>query len=604
MKDIEDLIIQDEAFAIIKDKKIYAKLEELILELRDEVVEISNAKKIRDIALKLMRKRKTGIVKNSILTFVYRNMLEQSKIEAILNLENALIKNPSRNISGVTVLTVLTAPFPNGQKFSCEHDCFYCPQEPNQPRSYLKKEPAVARANDENFSPSGQINSRLNSLSMNGHTLDKVEIIIEGGTFTEYPEEYLRDFICEMIYTINTYWDKEKREMLSIHEEIMINAAAKIRIIGICSETRPDCIVKYGHRWLCLFREWGITRVQIGVQHTDNKILKKINRGHKVEDSIDAIRILKDNCFKVDIHAMPDLPGSDPNKDIAMISKIYHDSNFSPDQVKIYPCQVVPWTKIEKWFKDGSYVPYADSNFEKFCDVIEMSISNCPYHIRLPRVVRDIPNSYIEGGNQVTNLRQIIQNRIEKKGIAIKEIRHRECGRHPEYLVEEAKLFVEKIYCNQGIDYFISYESSDRKALFGYLRLRIPSIYGDDEKIFNELVGSALIREIHVYGRVISVGEARLDNSAQHYGLGKRLIHKAESIAFEVHNMSKISVISGMGVVNYYKKLGYEVDFNFMSKKKGYTSKNNIILRNFSYIFLLVLIILLGLLLPLFNTRG
>ena len=614
IQDIEDLVKLDSTFEVLKDPIQYDLLETVIQELVESIDNKSN-REIRDISLSLMRKYKSKIVKNSQLAFIYRKMVKQGKINSNINLEKALVKNPSRNISGIVCLTVLTAPFPDGQKFSCEHNCYYCPNEPGQPRSYLKKEPAVARANDNNFDASEQIISRLNSLCMNGHTLDKLEIIIEGGTFTEYPKSYLKNFIRDMIYTINTYWDKYKRDKLSIHEEIFLNANAKMKIIGICSETRPDCIVKEGHIWLPLFRQWGITRVQIGVQHIDNKILKLINRGHKVEDSIQAIRILKNNAFKVDIHVMPDLPGSNPEKDIDMLNQIFYSENFSPDQIKIYPCQVVPWTIIEKWNKEGVYIPYADSNFDGFCDVIEYALTNCPPYQRLPRVVRDIPNNYISAGNQVTNLRQIIQQRMDKKKISSYEIRNRECGRHPEYKEADAELVVRKYNGSEGLDYFISYESPDRAVLFGFLRLRIPyknhKTYHKDiyissndtygfTNIFPELNGSALIREIHVYGEVVAVG-SKNPNAAQHSGFGKKMIRKAEEIAMSHRRIYKISVISGIGVVNYYHNLGYKQDGHYLSKKievykNGKAFK--LLILSFTYV-----IPLISLLYYLFSTR-
>jgi ELP3 family radical SAM enzyme/protein acetyltransferase len=524
------------------------------------------------------------ILKNAVVLYVYRTMIKNNSSKSNSILLNCLQKNPSRNISGVAVLTVVMSPYPNGQSFSCKHDCFYCPKEPDQPRSYLKKEPAVARANQYNFDANGQVFSRLSTLDMNGHTLDKVEIILEGGTFTEYPINYSEEYIRDIIYTVNTYHDRFKREKYSIKNEILINATAEIKIVGISCETRPDCIEEEPYKWLSLFRKWGITRVQLGVQHINDIILKKINRGHKLINAINGIKILKQNGFKVIIHIMPDLPGSDFAQDIKMFNYIYNSESLQPDEMKVYPCQVVPWTTIEKWNKLGKYIPYADSDFDKFCEVIEYAISECPPHIRLPRVVRDIPNDYISAGNKVTNLRQIIEDSMAKKLTESKDIRHRESGRFdtegitPKFCLREYK-------ASDGIEYFLSYESEDNRILFGFLRLRLNK--SNKYIMFDELRNSALIRELHVYGKVVSVGNNNKNGSSQHLGYGSKLLRKAEKIAANAH-YHKISVINGIGVSNYYKKRGYYVDGLYMTKNIVHQS-DYVIYISYLSLFILVL---------------
>jgi len=212
-----------------------------------------------------------------------------------------LQKKPSRNISGITSITLVMSPHPNGQSFSCKHNCYYCPNEPahegnnwqDQPRSYLYHEPAVHRANENGFKAYEQMISRMNVLYANGHTVDKLEIILEGGTYTEYPPEYLEIYHRDIFYSANTFFDSSpKREPYNISKEIEINKTAKVHIIGFCIETRPDAIDDI---WIRRFREWGVTRIQLGVQHVNNKILKKVNRGHTIEQAIDAIKMLKNN---------------------------------------------------------------------------------------------------------------------------------------------------------------------------------------------------------------------------------------------------------------------------------------------------------------------
>ncbi len=249
------------------------------------------------------------IFRKNILINVLRKMLASKQLiytddnkYNIDTLKVLLQKKPSRNISGITSITVLTSPHPNGQSFSCKHNCYYCPDErahagngfQDQPRSYLYNEPAVLRANQHKFLAIDQTRNRLDTLFMNGHEIDKLEFILEGGTYTEYPPDYLEEYHRDLFYTANTYFDPApRRKPLTIAEEMKINETAQVHIIGLCIETRPDAIDDV---WMRRFREWGVTRIQLGVQHTDNKILKKINRGHTIEQALDCMKYLKDNC--------------------------------------------------------------------------------------------------------------------------------------------------------------------------------------------------------------------------------------------------------------------------------------------------------------------
>jgi ELP3 family radical SAM enzyme/protein acetyltransferase len=549
-----------------------------------------------------------------------------------------LQKAPSRNISGVTVVTVLTAPFPDGQKFSCKHDCYYCPAEPNQPRSYLMSEPAVARANRNEFDARRQTLDRLNTLHMNGHEIDKIEFILEGGTFTEYPADYLERFIRDLVYSVNTYFDTvrgvELREPMSVVEELRVNRTAKVRISGICIETRPDVLlypplVKNGENgetieqggdwWIKMFRRWGVTRVQLGVQHTVDHILDGVNRGHDADTASRAIEHLKNQCFKVDIHLMPDLPGASPEMDKQMFEDVYHGTHFQADQIKVYPCQVVPWTRIEKWYRDGKYVPYAETDWEAFAEVVRYAMVECPPWIRLPRVMRDIPSKYIRGGKCVPNLRQVVTNAIAERGEKVREIRSRECARHDDSIAElreGREMFMVRQYdTRNGREMFLSFETEDEKALFGFCRLRLPGMVGQPDLeaklVFGELRGLALIRELHVYGNVVRVGGGKQSSGvdgvspsphlcsgvdgvspsphlcsgvdgvspsphlcsgvdgvspSQHRGIGTRLLKKAEWIAWKA-GYRGLAVISGCGVEEYYEKRGYKRVGAFMTKR-------------------------------------
>jgi len=506
-------------------------------------------------------------MKKMDLVIVYKDMINNKEIEKNDTLSMLLQKKPSRNISGITSITLVMSPHPNGQSFSCKHNCYYCPNEPAhegnnwqaQPRSYLYHEPAVHRANENGFKAYEQMISRMNVLYANGHTVDKLEIILEGGTYTEYPPAYLEIYHRDIFYSANTFFDSSpKREPYNISEEIEINKTAKVHIIGFCIETRPDAIDDI---WIERFRYWGVTRIQLGVQHVNNKILKKINRGHTIEQATAAIKMLKENCFKIDIHIMPDLPDSTPQMDKDMFDYVYNV--IHPDQVKVYPCEVTPWTIIEKWYKAGKFIPYSEKNMNDLIDVIKYSMQTCPSHIRLPRVVRDIPISYIEAGNPYSNLRQIIDNSFEKENFHSMEIRSREIGRHIKYYNEKANINVKCIDKSDGKEYFIAYESWDKKALFGFLRLRLPNCKNHNP-VFSCIKNHALIRELHVYGQVNAVGDKN-NGAAQHKGIGKKLISKAERITKQ-HFYKGIVVISGEGVKGYYENLEYKEIDTYMVK--------------------------------------
>jgi len=506
--------------------------------------------------------------KKAFLIYVLRKEMRKGAVEAHPNLWG-LLQKKSRNISGITNVTVLTSPFPDGQKFSCRHNCYYCPNEPAhegnkwqaQPRSYLYEEPAVHRANTHKFDAYDQVTDRLGSLLMMGMEIDKLEIIIEGGTYTEYPTEYLKRFHRDLFYAANVFFSETKRERLSLQAEMQINITAQVRIIGICIETRPDVI---SDDWIRFFRYTGTTRVQMGVQHLRDDILDLINRGHTLKQAVDTMRRLKDNCFKVDIHIMPDLPGSSPAADMLMFDQLFKTDILQPDQVKIYPCSVVPWTIIEKWHKSGKYVPYGGSErggSQKLTLVIKYAMMITPPWIRLPRVIRDIPVGYISGGCQRPDMRDVINKSFDTDKFMCQDIRAREIGRKPEYATQTPHLVVRSYRASGADEYFVSFESRDKVALFGFIRLRIPQ--RDHMPAFKCLRDKGLVRELHVYGNVTPVGQSA-DNT-QHRGLGQKLLYAAETIA-KREGVSGLAVISGVGVMGYYQKLGFYYNDTFMVK--------------------------------------
>lgn len=496
------------------------------------------------------------------LASIYKKLVDEKSLVPNKIVESCLQIKPARSNSGVVVITIFTSPYPaSGEKianFSCKYDCHYCPNEPGQPRSYLLNEPGVQRANANDFDTIKQFTNRANTLSINGHTIDKIEILVLGGTWSSYPRSYQETFIRDIFYAANTYMQVDKRTPLGLVEEQNINTAnTQCRIIGLTLETRPDNITL---EELQQFRYYGCTRVQLGIQHTCNAILKKINRKCTVEDAKRAIQLLKDCCFKIDIHIMPNLPGSSPEKDKEMFHTLLHNQDLQVDDWKIYPCGIVPFTKIEKWYKEGTYVPYSHD------ELIELLIwvkARVPEKIRLNRVIRDIPNTYITGGTYVTNLRQVLQNKMKERNLVCKCIRCREVKNNKTAVNEDDCIRrIRKYTESDGTEYFISYESKDRTYIYGFCRLRLCKNPGLGA--FKDLAHCALIRELHVYGNVMS---KNTDKSIQHSGLGKRMLQTAETLAL-VNGYRRMCVISGIGVKNYYKNIGYNaVSHNFMVKR-------------------------------------
>ncbi|CAD7928827.1 unnamed protein product [Amoebophrya sp. A120] len=397
--------------------------------------------------------------------------LSQLVFESVLPrgtaVERILKKKSVRSNSGVVVITVVTAP----GKFSCPHDCYYCPDEPGQPRSYLSTEPAVQRANQNNFDPVKQFYDRAATLAKQGHEVDKVEIIVLGGTWSAYSKEYQDQFCRDLFYAANTFlneddlrrgkssvWDLQGRERMSLPEEQRLNELSECKIIGLTLETRPDHITKAEVRRLRLL---GCTRVQIGVQHTDDEILKKVNRGHSVNRAVKAVSLLKTAGFKVDIHLMPDLPGATPDADWEMFKYVLNSDALQADHWKIYPCEVTPFTQIEKWHSEGSYTPYTDTDPDTMIRLLCNVKVNVHPWIRLNRVIRDIPEVSIIAGNQNTNLRQVLFDQLSKCGESCKCTRCREVRRYGEPL-DQLVVRVRKYRSSNGWEFFCSVEGSDR----------------------------------------------------------------------------------------------------------------------------------------------
>jgi len=457
-------------------------------------------------------------------------------------LRKILLVKPSRTLSGVAPVAVMTSPYP------CPHGkCLPCPGGPDHPfhspQSYTGEEPAAKRAREHDFDPFRQVHARLEQFEILGHRVDKVELIVMGGTMTARPVEYQQEFVSRCIESMNTYpGGTPAAEPVDIQKVEDANQDSAIRCVAITFETRPDwCKREHIDRML----EYGVTKVELGVQHVDDAILTYNRRGCTVADTIEANTLLRDAGLKVGFHMMPNLPGSGIESDKKMFETVFFDPRFKPDFLKIYPTLVTPGSEIEDHWKRGLFAPY---NEDELIDLVAYAKSLIPEFTRLQRIQRDIPAKLIVAGSKHSNFRQLAQNRLKAQGKRCRCIRCREIGRLPS-LAESAIRVLEYDACG-GKEYFISAVSDD--SLIGFARLRFPSMVYRPE-----LEGAALLRELHVYGSLVPVGTDAEDAEWQHRNYGRVLIARAEEIASGA-GFKSLAIMSGIGVRPYYRKLGYE----------------------------------------------
>ncbi|MBT4121125.1 MAG: tRNA uridine(34) 5-carboxymethylaminomethyl modification radical SAM/GNAT enzyme Elp3 [Candidatus Magasanikbacteria bacterium] len=527
-----------------------------------------------DIRRKVCNSLKIPQVSNRNLLQSYQNLVKKKRVKADKQLEFFMRKAGIRTLSGVVIVTSLTKPY------ACPGKCIYCPSEARMPKSYLSSEPAAARALNLAFDPYQQMVKRIDMLKKSSHPTDKIEYIIKGGSWNFYPLKYQYWFILESFRACNNLTRSKKQKkypqtstlknlQTNLEKEQNYNdKKAKHKIIGLTLETRPDLVTPES---IFHMRQMGCTRIELGLQAPDDKILELTKRGHTVQQFKDAMHLLRQAGFKVDLHFMPDLPGSNAKHDVEMYKMLFSDPGFKPDMIKIYPCTVIKSAPLYKWIKAGKYKPYSEKKL--FEALIEMK-SATPGYCRISRLIRDIPTPDIEAGNMITNLREYLNSEMKKRGLKCECLRCREVG-HVSKLASTQisklipKLFVDKYETTGGDEYFLSFEDSERQVVFAFLRLRIPYSTSD---ILNsklpEIKDSAFIRELHTYGQLLDVGKQD-KKSSQHKGMGKKLVLEAEKIA-KKNGFEKLAVISGVGVRGYYRKLKYRKQGTYMVK----TSQN------------------------------
>lgn len=502
---------------------------------------------------KISKELELTLPTNADLREHYEKMITARKIKRHPQFEGLLLSRKIRTQSGVAVVAVLTKPF------TCPGKCIYCPTEKAMPKSYLSNEPAVMRAIASAFDPYRQVQGRLRALALNGHKTDKIELIVMGGTFSFFPRDYQQWFVAECFRACNDYPKNRFKKYdlrlknVGLFKKQMRNEKAKHRIVGLTLETRPDYI---DEKEVLNFRHLGCTRVELGVQSIFDSVLEINKRGHQVAQTVSATRLLKDAGFKINYHIMPGLPGSNLKKDWQIFKKLFSDPNFQPDMLKIYPTVVVKNSALYSVWKNGRYIPLSDKQFEKF--ILKVKNEIIPPYVRIARLVRDVPVTSIIAGPTLSNLRQKIAHRSQCACIRCREVKST--------YAENEKIILDRIdyAASGGQEIFLQYVSPDKKKLFALLRLRIPHTNNSHHFIF-ALKNAALIREVHTYGKLAAINRKDAA-SPQHIGLGKKLMAEAERIALEEFGFQKIAVISGVGVRDYYRKLGYRLKATYMLK--------------------------------------
>ena len=536
--------------------------------------QIKNSEDFLKLKQKIVNQLAIPLPSNVLILQIYYNLLKKKKVKKNQFFEKQLKKKPVRSLSGVVVISVLTKSSTlrrdSSGSSTCPGDCLFCPTEKNLPKSYLSGEPAVERAKQLKFNPYLQVKRRIETLEKLGHPTDKIELIIIGGSWSALPKKYQIWFIKECFrgandkkLTTNNQQLTTKIEKLEqeLKKEQKKNEKAKHRIIGITLETRPDLITP---EEILMMRKLGCTRVEIGVQILDDKILKLNNRGHGIKEIIRATQLLKQTGLKVCYHLMFGLPFSSASKDVSCFKKIFDNQNFRPDMLKLYPCVITAGSKLFKLWQRKKYVPLKDRTLINLLVKIKSLI---PPYVRVNRVVRDIPSTLIVAGSKISNLRELIALTMKKNNLKCRCIRCREVKESNDF--KNFKLVKRNYQASQGKEIFLSFENQKKNKLVAFLRLRLQNNFS---KYFPELKNAALIREVHTYGIMVPIGEVlssskgKHTKAAQHQGFGKKLIKEAEKIA-KKSGFKKIAVIAGVGAREYYKKLGYQLENTYLIKK-------------------------------------
>ncbi|XP_046411654.1 elongator complex protein 3 isoform X1 [Neodiprion fabricii] len=545
---------------MVKKRKVYTETkEERMMMTIGEIIQglLTAHEERRDVDLNKLKTRissKYGLSSSPRLV----DIIAAVPLDAKKILLPKLKAKPIRTASGIAVVAVMCKPHRCPHINMTGNICVYCPGGPDSDfeystQSYTGYEPTSMRAIRARYNPFLQTRHRVEQLKQLGHSVDKVEFIVMGGTFMSLPEDYRDYFIRNLHDALSGHVSA------NVDEAVKYSERSRTKCIGITIETRPDYCLK---RHLSDMLKYGCTRLEIGVQSVYEDIARDTNRGHTVRAVCESFQLSKDAGFKVVAHMMPDLPNVDIERDVEQFMEFFENPAFRADGLKIYPTLVIRGTGLYELWKTGRYKSYPPSTL---IDLIARILSLVPPWTRVYRVQRDIPMPLVSSGVEHGNLRELALARMKDLGTDCRDVRTREVGIqeiHRKVRPYEVELVRRDYVANNGWETFLSYEDPTQDILVGLLRLRKCS----NETFRPELKGKcSIVRELHVYGSVVPVN-ARDPTKFQHQGFGMLLMEEAERIALEEHQSHKIAVISGVGTRNYYRKMGYELDGPYMSK--------------------------------------
>jgi elongator complex protein 3 len=473
-----------------------------------------------------------GYLAKHVLVAAYHQLVDSGEWEEEPGILERIRMKPIRTLSGVTTVTVLTKPYP------CPGKCIFCPTDERLPKSYLPDEPGARRGLEHNYDPYGQVSSRLETLESVGHPVDKVELLVLGGSWCAYRKDYQAWFLKRCFDAMNGV------DSASLEEAQSINETTGSRNVGLVIETRPTDI---NPRSLAHLRKLGVTKVQMGAQSLDDHILALNQRGHTVEETHRAVALLRAAGFKIVLHWMPNLLGATLESDREDFARLWDD--LCPDEIKIYPTQLLVNADLYAYWLRGEYTPYTT---QELVDLIADIKPGIPRYCRVNRVVRDIPSENVVAGNKRTSLRLDVQEELTRRGTPCQCIRCREVRQQS---VEAEQLRLDDLVYTAGgaEEHFLSYVTPDDR-LAGFLRLSLPGASTPDTRLV-DLDQAALIREVHIFGQSLAVGAER-NGAAQHTGLGTQLLQQAEEISTR-SGFTRLAVISAVGTRQYYLERGF-----------------------------------------------
>ena len=497
-----------------------------------------------------------GFYAKSDLVAGFRLLIDEGEIDPDPLLLDRIRMKPVRTSSGVAPVTVLTAPA------GCPGQCIFCPDDLRMPKSYIYDEPGAQRAERDGFDPFKQTLGRIDAFESIGHDTSKVELLILGGTWSAYGQDYREWFVRRCFDAMNSYRDPGYVTSSSLEEAQQSNILSANRNVGLVVETRPDWITPDEIRHM---RRLGVTKVQIGVQSLDDEVLDLNKRGHTVAEVRQALGLLRTAGFKLHLHWMPNLYGATLDSDRVSFRRFYDDPAIRPDELKIYPCSLIAGTELyQKWLA-GDYYPYSEPELVALLADIKPTV---PPYTRINRLFRDIPAHHIEAGVKTSNLREVVQKELTRRGERCVCIRCREVRR--QQVREEAlRLTVSTYTTDLTVEHFLQFvvveegerdshaANLERAPLAGFLRLSLPKTPTAGSRAFlEEIRGNAMIREVHVYGPALAIGRSEA-GAAQHVGVGTRLLAEARRLS-RAAGFDRISVIAATGTQAYYAARGFE----------------------------------------------